>query len=75
LCVVKDFTLAGNSKRSIREHLPMIVNDPHDEFAVLTALQESYEGKTIPKADEKIKPSSSIALTMDEGLTCAFRAK
>jgi hypothetical protein len=72
--VVKDFTLADNRKRSIRKHLPLIVNDSHVEFAVLTALQESYEGKT-KKADEKIKSSSSIAVTMIEGLTCAIRAK
>jgi hypothetical protein len=75
ICVVKDSTLASLRKRSLREHMPLIINDPQDDYTVITALQELYEGKTVQKSDEKIKPSSSIMITMNEGLTATIRAK
>lgn len=75
LCVVKESTLAALRKRGLREHLPLIINDPQDEFTILTALQELYEGKSVQKADEKIKPTSSIVVTMNEDLTAVIRAQ
>jgi hypothetical protein len=75
LCVSKDSSLAAIRKRGMREHLPLIIHDPQDDFTVLTALQEMYEGKKIEKADGNVKPSSSITITMNEGLTNTVQSR